>query len=404
MRQGTRIPSHGGEGDVIEYRKSGMLHGTVRTGKVLMGPVAFLGSARICLGFRLNGAGGGEIARGWRTHSDRARQRALGRNERPGKGVAMNELKSHGRMSTAENREDGLDARHDTGLHPEANAAFARAGFAMSGVDTSGTVRGDAYSAQIARAIESDIIPRLMMAYRTMPAPAAHPVRSDRTIRHDDIETLAHGVMEPSPATGRREVNRHLDAGLPMDRLLLDLLAPTAKRLGELWTEDQCDFAAVTIGLCRLQDILRDLAQEPGHRIDPAPNARVLLSVTPGEQHTFGVLMLEEFFRRAGYDVTALFPTHANMLLREVRANPYDVVGLSASCDGSLNRLPEVIRAIRRESKNSNIVVMVGGPIFEVDANRAMQVGADLYAVDGASALLQVGKRLGVDNERVKAF
>lgn len=306
----------------------------------------------------------------------------------------MNELKSYGRTSEAMDDGDRIGALEEGGARRLADNPF----------DGMTDARGDAYSAQIARAIESDIIPRLMMAYRTAPTPAAHPVRADRAIRGDDVEALAHGVMEPSPAAGRREVNRHLDAGLPVDQLLLDLLAPAAKRLGELWTDDQCDFAAVTIGLCRLQDILRDLAQEAEERIEPSSTAKVLLSIAPGEQHTFGVLMVEELFRRSGYMVSALFPKSASTLLQEVRLNPYDVVGLSASCDGSLQRMPDLIRAIRRESMNADILIMVGGPIFSDDPKRANDVGADLYAVDGPSALLKVGKRLGVSPERVKAF
>jgi methanogenic corrinoid protein MtbC1 len=66
--------------------------------------------------------------------------------------------------------------------------------------------------------------------------------------------------------------------------------------------------------------------------------------------------------------------------------------------------MPDLIRAIRRESIHSNTLIMVGGPIFSGDPKRAKDVGADLYAVDGASALLQVGKWLGVSRERVKAF
>lgn len=306
----------------------------------------------------------------------------------------MNELKSYGRTPDALDDDDRIVPVHESSPQRAGRVAL----------DGGEGMRADAYAAQIARAIESDIIPRLMMAYRTAPAPAAHPARSDRKVRPDDVEALAHGVMEPSPAAARREVNRHLDAGVPMDELLLDLLAPAAKRLGELWTEDQCDFAAVTIGLCRLQDLLRDLALEPDERVEPRPNARVLLAIAPGEQHTFGVLMVEEFFRRSGYAVTALFPKSANTLLQEVRQSPYEVVGLSASCDSSLNRITDLIRAIRRESLKPDILIMVGGPIFVDDPKRAMDVGADIYAVDGASALMQVGKRLSVSRERVKAF
>lgn len=381
-----------------------MACGAVRTGETLNKRRSLPVDARNCLGTRLKGAGEVGIVNRRRSHLDSARQRALGWITRPGKGVAMNELKTYGRSSQAMEETD----RDASSM---ADGGWGDGASRLSSMDldqpTSGASasRGDAYAAQIARAIEADIIPRLMMVYRSDPVKAPVVERVVPTVSISDVEALAQAVMDPSPAPGRHDINRHLDAGLPVDQLLLNLLAPTARRLGELWTEDRCDFTAVTIGLCRLQDYLRDLSMEPtGFREPPPTGVRVLLSIAPGEQHTFGILMVEEFFRRAGHIALSLFPRSANDLLRAVRANAYDVVGLSASCDESLNRMADLIRTIRRESLRPDPLIVVGGPIFAADPTRATWVGADVYAVDGASALLEVGKRMGVGHRRAKAF
>ena len=47
--------------------------------------------------------------------------------------------------------------------------------------------------------------------------------------------------------------------GLPVERVLLDLLAPSARLMGEMWTADQVSFVDVTLGLSRIQQMLRQL-------------------------------------------------------------------------------------------------------------------------------------------------
>ena len=37
----------------------------------------------------------------------------------------------------------------------------------------------------------------------------------------------------------------------------LDLLTPAARQLGAMWDEDRCDFTQVTVGLMRLQQVMR---------------------------------------------------------------------------------------------------------------------------------------------------
>ena len=52
----------------------------------------------------------------------------------------------------------------------------------------------------------------------------------------------------------------------------------------------------------RLQQLLRELSA--AFEAETLPRLRSAVLVTaPGDQHTFGVFILQEFFRRAGWDV-----------------------------------------------------------------------------------------------------
>ena len=52
----------------------------------------------------------------------------------------------------------------------------------------------------------------------------------------------------------------HARRGASVETLYLDLLAPTARHLGDLWDADVCDFTEVTVGLGRLQQVLHELS------------------------------------------------------------------------------------------------------------------------------------------------
>ncbi|MCK7474807.1 MAG: hypothetical protein MZV49_17440 [Rhodopseudomonas palustris] len=60
--------------------------------------------------------------------------------------------------------------------------------------------------------------------------------------------------------------------GASEDAILLQLLAPAARRLGSMWEADTIDFASVTIGVSRLQRLLHHFAaQSPNDAADARP-------------------------------------------------------------------------------------------------------------------------------------
>ena len=285
--------------------------------------------------------------------------------------------------------------------------------------------------AQLLRTIEGEIIPRLMLAHSaahiaascpaavptgTTPAnpanvdPDAGPsfnLDSSNLDSFDLDKNLAEVIAGQPEKTLNAEavtefsklilthdsdvVAAHIEAlradGVTLESLFLDLLMPAARRLGEWWEEDLCDFTEVTVGLWRLQQVMRDLS--PAFQNDAenrVQNRRALLVSAPGEQHTFGFLMVTEFFLRAGWDVWGGPPTSSDDLLAMVHSDWFDLAGLSVSCESRLDAVAADIRAIRRESHNPKIYVMVGGRVFNDHPEYVTQVGADATAADGRQA------------------
>lgn len=261
---------------------------------------------------------------------------------------------------------------------------------------------GDAASAgsaehrtKLTRTIESEIIPRLMLAHGA--ARRVLPERAPSPVTDAQVETLAGLVLSADLAAASSYVDGLRETGLPLDAILLGLFAPAARYLGELWKADLCDFMEVTMGLSRLQQLLRHVAplfEAEGEL--PHSGRRVLLLPMPGEQHTFGVSLVEEFFRRAGWDVWVEHMKSEAELCQFVRSTWFGVIGLSLSGDRLLDRLPPVIRSVRRDSVNGRLGVIVGGRVFVENPDLVARVGADATAVDAPDAVVQAQKLLAL--------
>jgi MerR family transcriptional regulator, light-induced transcriptional regulator len=238
--------------------------------------------------------------------------------------------------------------------------------------------------ARLANTLETDVIPRLVKAHAGQVADAAPAVEppSER-----EVEAFTNLVLNAGEAAVSASIDAWRARGLSMSAVYLDLLAPAARHLGVLWTEDRCDFATVTVGLGRLQRLLRESSPVFGTEIEHPPNGRRILLAQPGdEQHSFGLSMVAEFFRRAGWEVLGGVGGAVNDPSAQVAREWFDAVGFSIGSESRLDWLKGRIATVRAASRNRALVVMVGGPLFALNPTLAREVGADVSGHDGGSA------------------
>ena len=245
----------------------------------------------------------------------------------------------------------------------------------------------DTHMLQLARTIEQEIIPRLMLAHRASADTEIRPASSGKTITADEVTQFAKLVVSHEEDSALASIQTWRDRGISIESIYLDLLAPTARHLGELWNDDLCNFTDVTVGLGRLQRVLRELSPALGRNVEhPAMGRRILLMPGPGEQHTFGLVMVGEFFRRAGWDVTGGAWAVAADAPAMVAAEWFDVIGFSIGAEIHLQSLASTIAAVRHATCNHDIAVLVGGPMLSQRSDVLNQVGADGMTIDASDA------------------
>lgn len=240
--------------------------------------------------------------------------------------------------------------------------------------------------ALLSRAIADEIIPRLMLAHPgTVDCLPLTPPASAQ-VSLEDVRSFTQLVLAPDENVAHACIETMRTSGVSVETIYTDLLAPVARYLGELWEDDLCDFTQVTVGLGRLQQVLRELSPAFGQSSAGTSGNRVLLLPGPGEQHTFGLVMVAEFFRRAGWDVGGgPWEAGADPVVM-VKREWFDVVGFSLGNVDQLDDLAACIKSVRAAALNKSICVIVGGPLFLVNPEYVAYVNADAASTDGAQA------------------
>lgn len=244
--------------------------------------------------------------------------------------------------------------------------------------------RSDSLRAELGRVIEGEILPRLMLAHRDAEQPARRDLK--RGPSQEQIDRFSTMLLDPREENVTAHVMSLLDEGLPLDNLLLDLLAPAARHLGALWEEDACDFMDVTLGVGRLHAVARELYNRLEDEAGPSNGRSILLLACPGETHVFCLSLVASFFREAGWEVTTAGSDPGLDMIDLVRVEWFDVIGLTLSCEVLLPAMTQAVRDLRKASCNRSARIIVGGPYFSSHPDHVQAVGADATADDGRFA------------------
>lgn len=247
-----------------------------------------------------------------------------------------------------------------------------------------------ARQARVARMVSSQILPRLLHLHADDTVAVA-PIAQMFALDAGDIGGLADIVLGSDLEAAATYVVALRERGLSMETLFVDLLEPTARHLGVLWDNDECDFIDVTLGVARLQKLLAIF--NATHEL-PALDTkrRVLMAAAPGNQHSFGGAMVEKFLQAGGWDVRISTAETADAIADAAKGDWFAVVGLTMGSATQIAGLTEAIGKLRAQSLNPAIGVMVGGPAFTENPALAVQVGADATAPNAPAAVLVAQK------------
>lgn len=210
------------------------------------------------------------------------------------------------------------------------------------------------------------------------------------------IQILAQACLQGLDAA-RQVVHGWQRQGQSLQDIYMQGITPCARLLGEWWCADRLDFAMTTIASSHLQHLLHDFSSE---FLQEATQQRtgwsVLLMTEPGAQHSLGLFMLSEFFKRAGWNVTVGVPQDVAEFKRMFQSEWFDAVGISISTDRHLDTLAALLPALRQGADNLHVRLFVGGPMALRDPTCLKGLAAEVVCEDAPATVQWLNQRMPV--------
>jgi len=242
------------------------------------------------------------------------------------------------------------------------------------------------YLESLVKTIEGNILPLIIEQHLDSSIPAQLPIK--QTIDQTAIDDLTKLVLQEDARVSVDYVKEIHASGTALEDIYLLLLTPVARKLGAMWEEDESSFTEVTIALWRIKQLMYDLSpifqqySEQGKT-----GSSIMLVPLPGSQHNLGLFMVSEFFAKAGWRIWGELAATKEDIVSMAANEWFDIVGLSASVREQFPQLKELIKSIKAKSKNPNVGVIIGSPVFNQFPELVDDIGADMVGMDAADAL-----------------
>ncbi|GIJ76797.1 Methanogenic corrinoid protein MtbC1 [Micromonospora phaseoli] len=170
-----------------------------------------------------------------------------------------------------------------------------------------------------------------------------------------------------------------LDAGVPADRVLLDLVAPAQAEVGERWARNEWSVAQEHAATHISERVVAAVAACTDVR---ATHGRIVVACMDGEWHALPARLVAEMLRLRGWQVTFLGASVPAAHLVSY-LHRYDAHAVALACALPM-RLPQAHRMIEA-CRRSDVPVVVGGRGFGLDGRWARRLGVP-WAPNGPAA------------------
>jgi MerR family transcriptional regulator, light-induced transcriptional regulator len=242
------------------------------------------------------------------------------------------------------------------------------------------------YLESLVKTIEGNILPLIIEQHLDSSLPENFPV--PQKINQQAVAELTQLVLQEDARVSVDYVKEFHASGTSLEDIYLMLLTPVARKLGQMWEDDESSFTEVTIALWRIKQLMYDLSPlfqqyaENGKK-----GSSIMLVPLPGSQHNLGLFMVSEFFAKAGWRIWGELAATEEEIVFMAGNEWFDIVGLSASVREQFPQLQELIQRIRASSKNPKVGIIIGSPVFNQFPELVDTLGADMVGIDAEDAL-----------------
>lgn len=201
------------------------------------------------------------------------------------------------------------------------------------------------------------------------------------------VDVLSKALVGPDPDEAAHIIEENHAAGLDVETLYLNLLAPAAARLGEWWNKDEINFTDVAVGTGRVFGIMRNLMHHIPRPELPDGKTALFASV-PGDTHTLGVKMAADLCRQRGWQIDLALAMDHDTLMEHILDSGHLLIGLSAGGLHSLPDLTRIVLALRVSQPSAR--VLIAGQIVDKAPRSLQLLHVDAMSSDFETALARL--------------
>jgi MerR family transcriptional regulator, light-induced transcriptional regulator len=175
-------------------------------------------------------------------------------------------------------------------------------------------------------------------------------------------------------------------AGTSVKDIYLHVFQRTQHEIGRLWQLNQITVAQEHYCTAATQLIMSQLY--PHIFSTERNNRRLVTTCVSDELHEIGLRIVSDFFEMEGWDTFYLGAnTPTRSIIQMIADHQPDLLAISATMTFHVQRVAELIAAVRSSEAGRKLKIMVGGYPFNIEPDLWRQVGADASAPDALAAV-----------------
>ena len=198
------------------------------------------------------------------------------------------------------------------------------------------------------------------------------------------LDDLRKSVIDGDLNAAQDQVNQALAQKIPPEEILKDGLISAMSEVGRMFENGDFYVPEMLISARAMKGGLAILRPQLAAANIQAIG-KVVIGTVQGDLHDIGKNLVGMMLEGAGFEVVDLgTDVSPEKYVAAVREHNPDLVGLSALLTTTMPRMKDIVQALQAAGLRERLKVMIGGaPVTE---QYALDIGADIYAPDAASA------------------
>ena len=207
----------------------------------------------------------------------------------------------------------------------------------------------------------------------------------------DILETIKRMVIDGKFNDIEQEVQRAVDAGTDLNRLINDALIVAMDIVGKRFADGEIYVPEMLVSATTMKrglNIIKPLLQSG----ETENRGTIVMGTVKGDLHDIGKNLVTMMMEGAGFKIIDLgVDVKIDNLVETLKKEKADILGLSALLTTTMPEMQNVIEVLKREGLRDHVKVIVGGA--PIDQGFAAKIGADGYGNDAVEAV-QLARRL----------